>query len=170
MRRYVWTTVFSAVLFSVLAAGRPVAAQSRPDGYHDDSPPPCTLRLTKGLYGFQCHGSALAGSTFEPITFIGTVEGDGRGLFEGYGTFNTNLGSVSTHVKGLGTLSNRCFGHVDYTTNEIIVPGGTIPLPPISFDYTVVDGGKEILGTGVAAPGIYGVDVPRVTCRLVRTR
>lgn len=168
MRRYVSTAVFSLALASMLCAA-PALAQSKAAGDHDDSPP-CTLKLTKGLYGFQCHGSAFTGSAFEPITFVGTVEGDGRGLFEGYGTFSTSNGSVSTHVKGPGTLSNRCFGHVDYTINEIVLPVGTIPLAPISFDYTVVDGGKEILGTGVAAPGVYGVDVPRITCRLVRAR
>ena len=133
-------------------------------------PPACSLKLTKGLYGFQCHGSAFTGVKLEPVTFIGTVEGNGRGLFEGYGTFNSSNGSANTHVKGPGTLSDRCFGHVEYT-NELLLPGGgAVPLDPISFDYTVVSGGDEILGTGRGFPGATGDFVPRLTCRLVRIK
>lgn len=131
-------------------------------------PPACSIKLTKGLYGFQCHGSSFTGVKLEPVTFIGTVEGDGRGMFEGYGTFNSSNGSADTHVKGPGTLSDRCLGHVEYT-NELLLPGGgTVPLDPISFDYTVVAGGAEILGTGRGFPGATGDFVPRLTCRLVR--
>ena len=130
----------------------------------------CIAR-SKGLYGFQCHGSAFNGSIFEQVTFVGTVEGGGDGVFEGFGTFNSSNGSVSTHVKGPATFGKNCFGRVEYTTNEILLPGGgTIPLPPVTFDFTVVDGGREILGTGVAAAGVTGDLVPRLTCRLVKIR
>jgi hypothetical protein len=90
---------------------------------------------------------------------------------EGYGTFNSSLGSLSLHVAGQATFGRSCFGHVDYTTHEILLPGGgTASLPPISFDFIAVDNGDEILGTGVANPtGATGDLVPRVTCRLVRS-
>ena len=131
--------------------------------------PGCNLQQTRALYGFQCHGFSFTGSTLEPVTFVGTVRGDGKGFFEGTGTFSSSNGSVSTHVAGQATLLPNCFGHVDYTTNEIVLPNhATIPLPPVSFDYTVVNGGREILGTGVAPSGTQGDQVPRLTCRLVR--
>jgi hypothetical protein len=127
------------------------------------------IAQSKGTYGFQCHGSGFNGAIFEPITFVGTVEGDSDAVFEGFGTFNSSNGSMSTHVKGSATFGKNCFGRVEYTTNEILLPGGgTIPLPPVTFDFTVVDGGKEILGTGVAPAGVTGDLVPRLTCRLVK--
>ena len=132
--------------------------------------PACNIAMTRALYGFQCHGYADVGAGMEPVTFVGTVRGNGQGFFEGLGTFNSSGGSASTHVAGNGTQLPRCFGHVNYTTNEILLRhGGTVPLPPIAFDYTTVDSGNEILGTGVAAPaGGTGNLVPRLTCRLVR--
>ena len=145
------------------------AAPITVDGDGDRNSPSCNLRMTRGSYGFQCHGSSFTGTVHEPVTFVGTVDGDGAGTFDGFGTFNSSAGSASTHVRGSGTLSPRCFGHVDYTTNEILLPdGGTVQLPPVSFDFAVVDGGKEILGTGVAPAGVTGDFVPRLTCRLVR--
>jgi len=87
-------------------------------------PSPCKLEMTRALYGFQCLGSAFTGTKLEPVSFVGTVRGDGKGFFEGFGTFNSSNGSASTHVAGNGTLLPGCFGHVDYTTNEIVVPGG----------------------------------------------
>jgi hypothetical protein len=74
-------------------------------------------------------------------------------------------------VAGRATFGRNCFGHVDYTTNEILLPGGgVIPLPTLSIDFTVVDDGKEILGTPVAPAGVTGNLVPRLTCRLVKIR
>jgi len=129
----------------------------------------CAVKA-KGLYGFQCHGSAHNGVAFDQVTFIGTVEGDDKGFYEGYGTFSSDQGSVATHVAGMATFGRNCFGRVVYTTNEILLPGGgTIPLPPVTFDFIAVDNSKEILGSGVA-PGMTGDFVPRLTCRLVRTR
>jgi hypothetical protein len=125
----------------------------------------------KGLYGFQCHGSAFNGVVFGPVTFVGTVEGKDNAIYEGHGTFSSSAGSFSTHVAGAATFGPNCFGHVDYTTNEIVLPnGGVIPLPTASFDFIGVDGGDEILGTGVAPFGVTGDFVPRLTCRLVRVR
>ncbi len=124
---------------------------------------------SRGSYGFQCFGSTFTGAGAEPVTFIGTVDGDANGFYEGYGTFSSSAGSVSTHVAGTATFGNACFGHINYTTNEIILPsGGTIPLPPVSFDFIAVDNNSEILGTGVAAPGVTGDQVPRLTCRLIK--
>lgn len=124
----------------------------------------------KGLYGFQCHGNAFNGVEFDQVTFVGTVEGDAKGFYEGYGTFNSDLGSADTHIAGQATFGRNCFGRIVYTTNEIILPGGgTVALPPATFDFIAVDDSKEILGTGVA-PGQTGDFVPRLTCRLVRIR
>jgi hypothetical protein len=171
MRRYRSTTVFATAMASLLFLGMSASADDKSNGRHEEEAPACTLKLTRALYGFQCHGSAFTGAILEPVTLVGTVEGDGRGLFEGYGTFNSSSGSLPSHLKGTGTLSDRCFGHVDYTTNEIQLPNGVVvQLAPLSFDYTVVDGGKEILGSAVGAPGASGDMVPRVTCRLVRIR
>ncbi|HVE48374.1 MAG TPA: hypothetical protein VNG69_02010 [Casimicrobiaceae bacterium] len=128
------------------------------------------LAKTKGVYGFHCWGSANFGAGLEPVTFVGTVEGDGRGMFEGYGTANSSLGSVSTHFAGPATFGRHCSGHVDYTTYEIILPDGTvIPVTPTpSFDFATVENGKEILGAGVVPFGVNGPNVPRLACRLVR--
>jgi hypothetical protein len=124
---------------------------------------------SRGSYGFQCFGSAFTGAVAEPVTFVGTVDGDANGFYEGYGTFSSSAGSASTHVAGTATFGNECFGHINYTTNEIILPsGGKIPLPPISFDFISVDNNSEILGTGVAAAGVTGDQVPRLTCRLIK--
>jgi hypothetical protein len=134
------------------------------------------LAKTRGPYGFHCHGSTLvgnpqAGFQFGPVTVVGTVEGDGTGIFEGTNTFTSWLGSVPTHFKGHATFDKNCFGRVEYTTNEIVLPdGSTIPLPPAAFDAATVDGGQEILGAGVAPPGVTGDQVPRLFCRLVRIR
>ena len=66
--------------------------------------------------------------------------------------------------------ARNCWGHIDYTTNEILLPGGgVVPLPPVSVDFAVVDSGHEILGTPVPPfPGTTGDFVPRFTCRLVK--
>jgi hypothetical protein len=176
MKRYTRYAIPSVVLVVAASAAAALVSSdgdstkdSAGDKIASQAPPACHIRMTRGLYGFQCHGSAFTGTALEPVTFVGTVAGDGRGFFEGFGTFNSSNGSASTHVAGRGNLGPMCLGHVDYTTNEILLPqGGTVPLPPISFDYATVHGGDEILGTGVAPPGVTGDVVPRLTCRLVR--
>jgi hypothetical protein len=162
MTRFVLLNLFS---IAVVGLALPISA----DGDAQKSRPHSCAARAAGVYGFQCHGSAFTGTVLEPVTFVGTVEGTKDGFYEGYGTFNSSGGSVSTHVAGEATFGRNCFGRVDYTTNEILLPGGgTVPLPTVSFDFTVVDDGKEILGTGVAPTGVMGDLVPRLTCRLVR--
>jgi hypothetical protein len=135
---------------------------------NNDGPQSCAAKAA-GLYGFQCHGSSFTGAKLEPVTFIGTVAGTESGIYEGSGTFSSSQGSASTHVVGTATFGKNCFGHIDYTTNEIVLPGGgTVPLPPVSFDFIAVDDNREVLGTGVAPAGVTGDFVPRLTCRLVR--
>ena len=141
------------------------AGASRAD---NDGPRSCAANAA-GLYGFQCHGNSFTGAKLEPVTFIGAVAGNESGVYEGSGTFSSSQGSASTHVVGTATFGKNCFGHIDYTTNEIVLPGGgTVPLPPVSFDFIAVDNNREVLGTGVAPPGVTGDLVPRLTCRLVR--
>jgi hypothetical protein len=156
---------------AALKAGATNSNESKEPVSEGKPAPSCHLEMTRAQYGFQCLGSAFSGSTLEPVSFVGTVTGDGKGFFESFGTYNSSNGSASVHLAGHGTLPPRCIGHVDYTTTEIVLPNGsTIPLSPISFDYTVVHGGDEILGAGVAPAGVTGDPVPRLACRLVRTR
>jgi len=158
------TLASSAIVLLAIAA--PVAA---------DGDAACIAK-TKGPYGFVCQGNVLvgnpqAGFQFGPVTFLGLVEGDGTGSFEGTGTFNSWLGSLSTHFKGPAKFGPNCSGRVDYTTYEIVLPdGSTVPLPPVSFDFATVDSGHELLGAGVAPFGVTGDAVPRLACRLVRVR
>jgi hypothetical protein len=159
-------------LISLLLCGITCAVDAAPvvaDNNGSMSPARFCAVKAKGLYGFQCQGTSFTGAAFEPVTFIGTVQGDASGFFEGYGTFNSSSGSMQTHVAGTATFGPNCFGHIDYTTSEIVLPGGgTIPIPPISFDFVGVDGGNEILGAQVAPAGVGGDLVPRLACRLVR--
>ena len=87
----------------------------------------------------------LPARALEPIGFGGVVEGSATGFYEGYGTFNSSNGSAHTHFSGQvnygknceghadceAVTTKNCWGHIDYTTNEILVPGGVIPLPPV---------------------------------------
>jgi hypothetical protein len=151
----------SAVACAML--GTPAVAD---DGRHGRT---CAAQA-KGLYGFQCQGNSFNGVEFDQVTFVGTVDCNAKGFCEAFGTYNSDLGSVDAHLAGQATFGRNCFGRVVYTTNEIVLPGGgTVPLPPATFDFIAVDDSKEILGSGVA-PGMTGDAVPRLNCRLVRIR
>ena len=175
---------FPVALAAAAACAIPISAAA--DNRSPGSSANACFAMAKGAYGFNCSGSASSGGPLEPISFGGVVQGDGRGFYEGYGTFNTSGGSAHVHSSGqarYGTnceghadceafTARNCWGHIDYTTNEILLPGGgTIPLPTVSVDFAVVDDGREILGTPVPnAPGATGDLVPRFTCRLVKIR
>jgi hypothetical protein len=59
---------------------------------------------------------------------------------------------------------------VVYDKNTIeVAPGVFVPGPPLIAEFAVVEGGHEILGMPVA-PGESGDAVPRLACRLVKTR
>jgi len=77
------------------------------------SPPaaPCQLEMTHAEYGFQCLGSSSSGSTLEPVSFVGTVSGDGHGFFEAFGTFNSSNGSLPLHWRDV----ERCCRAVSVT-------------------------------------------------------
>jgi len=132
----------------------------------------CAARA-QGVYGFVCQGSTFTGPAgFEPVTFIGTVEGNRDSYWEGYGTFNSSNGSFPSHVAGQATYGkHHCFGRVVYSTNEILDANGNVvgTLPPLVIDFVPVDNFNETLGMPVAGPGVSGDFVPRMTCRLVRT-
>jgi hypothetical protein len=165
------------------ACAMPIAAVG--NGSADRAANAC-FAMGKGVYGFNCSGSASAGGALEPVSFGGVVQGNATGFYEGYGTFNSSGGSVHTHVSGQANYgknceghadceaftAKNCWGHIDYTTDEILLPGGgVVSLPPVSVDFAVVDGGREILGTPVPSfPGATGDFVPRFTCRLVKVR
>lgn len=175
-------TRLAACLAATLCAA-PIAAVADGPSHHANAN--ACFAMGKGAYGFNCVGSAFTGAALEPIGFGGVVEGSATGFYEGYGTFNSSNGLWHTHFAGQVNYGNNCeghadceaatrkncWGHIDYTTNEILVPGGVKPLPPVSVDAAVVDGGREILGTAVPIPpGLTGDFVPRFTCRLVKIR
>jgi hypothetical protein len=64
------------------------------------------------------------------------------------------------------------FGHIQYQI-KLVLPNGSevdVGIPPLDIDFTVVNGGFEILGTPNALPGVTGAAVPRMSCRLVRIK
>ena len=128
---------------------------------------------TKGSYGFQCQGHAqvIPGLGLEPVTLVGTVAGSDAGIFDGYGTFNSSLGSLRQHLVGQADFQDRtCFGHIKYRVFLVLPGGGDGPeLPPLDIDFATVNGGFEILGTP-NAPAATGAAVPRISCRLVKVR
>jgi hypothetical protein len=149
---------------SMLAAVSMVASADNPNSLQRS----CSLK-TKGPYGFQCQGSANAGAGFEPVTFVGTVQGSDTGVFDGIGTFSSSLGSNTIRSIGQAKFQKNCFGHIQYQQSLVLPTGVEVPLPdPLDIDFTVVNGGLEVLGTAVALPGVTGTAVPRLTCRLVK--
>jgi hypothetical protein len=128
---------------------------------------------TKGPYGFQCQGYSNVGAGLEPVTFVGTVAGSDIGVFDGYGTFSSSLGSSRQHAVGQAVFQDKtCFGHIQYQIT-LVLPNGSeidVGIPPLDIDFTVVNGGFEILGTPNALPGATGAAVPRMSCRLVRIK
>jgi hypothetical protein len=125
---------------------------------------------TNDLYGFQCQGYSNVGAGLEPVTFVGTVAGSVTGIFDGYGTFSSSLGSSRQHAVGQAIFQDKsCFGHIQYQI-KLVLPNGSevdVGIPPLDIDFAVVNGGFEILGTPVALPGVTGAAVPRMSCRLV---
>jgi len=134
----------------------------------------CSFRNTEGLYGFNCMGffppTTPGSSTLQPIGFVGFVRGDGRSRFFGDATVSLDFGSLPARLDGQATLdpARSCLGRVSYTTFEIeFAPGVWQNVGPATFDFAVVDGGKEILGSATAPNGT-GIAVPRMACRLVK--
>ena len=132
----------------------------------------CSVK-TNNWYGFQCQGYSNVGAGLEPVTFVGTVAGSNTGVFDGYGTFSSSLGSSRQHAVGQAIFQDKsCFGHIQYQI-KLVLPDGSeldVGIPPLDIDFTVVNGGFEILGTPVALPGVTGDAVPRMSCRLVNTQ
>jgi hypothetical protein len=130
-------------------------------------------KKTNDSYGFQCQGYSNVGAGLEPVTFVGTVAGSETGVFDGYGTFSSSLGSSRQHAVGQGVFQDKtCFGHIQYHI-KLVLPDGSevdVGIPPLDIDFTVVNGGFEILGTPVALPGVTGAFVPRMSCRLVKIK
>jgi len=133
----------------------------------------CSFRNTEALYGFNCTGffppTTVGSTALQPIGFVGFVRGDGKGRFFGDATVSLDFGSLPARLDGQATLdpARSCLGRVVYSTFEIDFGGGFVNVGPATFDFVVVDGGKEILGSATA-PGGTGSAVPRMACRLVR--
>jgi len=105
---------------------------------------------------------------------VGYVRGDGRGRFFGDVSLNSGaaIGTIHEKVDGQATLdaTRGCLGTVVYDKNKIeVAPGVFVPGPPLIAEFAIVEGGHEILGLPVE-PGQAGDAVPRMACRLVKTR
>ena len=146
--------------------------QNATDRHHNGRKVRGTYTFSKaGTYGFQCTGQVqlVPGLGLEPVTFAGTVTGDRNALFTGYGTFNSSFGAARQRVVGQSVFQDRsCFGRIHYRVFLQLGGGGEAELAPLDIDFSVVNGGNEILGTPTALPGITGAAVPRLTCRLVK--
>lgn len=161
-----------AVVAGAVLAGSEIRAEDR----HASRPRSCSFRNTEGLYGFNCTGffppTTPGASTLQPIGFVGYVRGDGRGRFYGPATVSLDFGSLPARIDGTATLdpTRECLGRVVYTTFEIeFAPGVWQNVGPSTFDFAVVAGGDEILGSATA-PTATGLGVPRMQCRLVRVK
>jgi hypothetical protein len=175
---------FAGVLAAAALCAAPITAAA--DGKSSTASANACFAMGKGVYGFSCIGSSSTGGPLEPITLGGVVQGNATGFYEAFGTLNSSSGSAHVHLSGQAAYGTNCeghadceaftvrncWGHIDYTTNEILLPGGgVIPLPVVSVDFAVVDEGREILGTPVpGTPGATGDFVPRFSCRLVKLR
>lgn len=155
------------------AFGACPAAGAADEARDGDAQRSCAAK-TQHTYGFQCQGltEMLPGLGLEPVTFVGTVTGDRAAVFRGYGSFNSStFGATRQRVVGQALFhEHSCFGRIRYDIFVQLPGGGEAPLPPLDIDFTVVNGGGEILGTPTAAPGVTGAAVPRLSCRLVRVQ
>jgi len=128
-----------------LSATMPVAAFAAGTNGVQDA---CSAK-TKGPYGFQCQGYSNVGAGLEPVTFLGTVAGSDTGVFDGYGTFSSSLGSSRQHAVGQGVFQDKtCFGHIQYQI-KLVLPNGSevdVGIPPLDIDFTVVNGGSKSSG------------------------
>jgi hypothetical protein len=163
--------IYAAALAAVLTLGAmtPAAVFAAGTNGVQDA---CSAK-TKGPYGFQCQGYSNVGAGLEPVTFVGTVAGSDTGVFDGYGTFSSSLGSSRQHAVGQAVFQDKtCFGHIQYQI-KLVLPNGSemdVGIPPLDIDFIVVNGGFEILGTPNALPGVTGAAVPRMSCRLVKIK
>jgi len=172
MMRVHWSAAVLSVSLGVMLSLQSARAEERPAS----KPRSCSFRNTEGLYGFNCTGffpPTTPGSTaLQPIGFVGFVRGDGKGRFHGPATVSLDFGSLPARIDGQATLdpARECLGRVSYTTFEIeFAPGYWVNVGPATFDFAVVAGGDEILGSATA-PGATGSGVPRMQCRLVKAK
>src|SRR5215831_18708392 len=149
---------------------------TRASAHDDEGQNVCSFRDTEGLYGISCVGALQPGpgTPFGPAAMVGYIRGDGRGRFFGDVSLNSGaaIGTIHEKVDGQATLdaTRGCLGTVVYDKNKIeVAPGVFVPGPPLIAEFAIVEGGHEILGLPVE-PGQAGDAVPRMACRLVKTR
>lgn len=161
-------SITAALAGALACCGAPALADDADSGSVQSA---CAAK-TRQTYGFQCHGQTqlVPGLGLEPVTFAGTVSGDRAGVFNGYGVFNSSFGAARQRVVGQAVFQDRsCFGHIRYRIFLQLPGGGDGPeLAPLDIDFSVVNGGNEILGTPTALAGVTGAAVPRISCRLVK--
>lgn len=134
----------------------------------------CAAKL-RGTYAFQCHGFATANPAvgLEAVTFVGSVDSNAAGVYEGLGIFNSSLGRVRQHLVGQAEYVDRqCTGSIQYRVWLVLPDGSDGPeLPPLYADFVVGKDGREILGVpSNPTPGASGGAVPRLNCRLLRSQ
>jgi hypothetical protein len=168
----------AVVSTSVLLAGAAPVEKWEREARSTGGSKACSFANTEGLYGFTCSGfyprtdatGAIVGQ--QPIGVVGVLHGDGRGHYSADATLSSDYGSLPWRLEGDATLDAKrnCLGRVVYTTNQLTLDSGyVLNLPPATFDFAVVGGGEEILGSATA-PGLFGDAVPRLACRLVRVQ
>jgi hypothetical protein len=145
----------------------------------DDGQNVCGFRNTEGLYGISCVGSLQPGpgAPFGPASMVGYIRGDGHGRFFGDISLNTGapIGTIHEKIDGHATVdpARGCIGTVVYDNNSIeIAPGVFSPpgtAPKLTAEFAIIEDGHEILGLPVE-PGQSGDALPRLACRLVKTR
>lgn len=108
--------------------------------------PTCSMGSIQGSYGYIAQGTILPGAPLPPGIPTGAYATQGLVTFDGFGNLTTltndsfnGLLVPTTPYVGKYTVNDNCTGGVAIT--------GGVP-----FNFTIVEGGKEILFM-IAAPG-----------------
>ncbi len=116
--------------------------------------PTCSLGTVQGSYGYTAQGSIVSNAALPPGIPTGPYASQGLVTLDGFGSltglanddFNGFFVPTST-TSGKYTLNENCTGTASFV-------GGA------SFNFTVVEGGKEILFM-LAAPGVVATGVAK---------
>jgi len=116
--------------------------------------PTCSLGTIQGSYGYTAQGSLLPNPALPPGIPTGPYASQGLVTLDGFGNltslanddFNGFFVPTSTNI-GKYTINENCTGTASFV-------GGA------SFNFTVVEGGKEILFM-LAAPGAVATGVAK---------
>ena len=119
---------------------------------------------------FNARVPRISGRDPFPATFVGTAAGSATGLFDANGTFTSPGSSSRMHARGQAIFEDQCFGHIEYQQFAVLPDGTEVDIQlPLKIDFTVVNGGDEILGTANAL-GANATGNVFMSCRLVKIR